>query len=108
MQYIDLAQVQSKEVISGFHGKFVHSEHTTTAYWEIFADSVMPEHKHVHEQIVNLVEGEFELIVDGEPITLYSDGIVVIPANVKHSGRALTHCKLIDVFYPVREDFLKL
>ena len=107
MQYIDLAVIKSREVIPGFHGKFVHSENMTTAYWEITADAVIPEHAHEHEQIVNLIEGEFELIIDGEIVNLYSEGVVVIPPNVKHSGRAITHCKLVDVFYPVREDFLK-
>jgi len=31
--------------------------------------------------------------------------IVTIPSNVTHSGRAMTQCKLRDVFCPVREDY---
>ncbi|MCD6179213.1 MAG: cupin domain-containing protein [Bacteroidales bacterium] len=105
MQYTDLTEISSKEVLPGFHGKFVHSENMTTAYWDIVAGSEIPEHSHEQEQIVNLIEGEFELIVDGELIKLYSEGVVVIPSNVKHSGKAVSHCKLIDIFHPAREDF---
>ena len=32
--------------------------------------------------------------------------IAVIPPNVKHSGKSITNCKIIDVFYPIREDYL--
>jgi len=31
-----------------------------------------------------------------------------IPGNVPHSGRTITACKLIDVFTPVREDWIAL
>ena len=105
MQYVDLTEISSKEVVPGFHGKFVHAENMTTAYWDIVAGSSLPEHMHVHEQIMNLIEGEFELELDGEILKLYSDAVVVIPSNARHSGKAITHCKIIDVFSPMREDY---
>lgn len=39
MQYVDLTEVSSKEVLPGFHGKFVHSQNMTTAYWNVIAGS---------------------------------------------------------------------
>ncbi len=105
MQKININEISSKEVIPGFHGKFVHAKNMTTAYWDIFAGSLLPEHTHVHEQIMNLIEGEFEMELDGEILKLYSGAVVVIPSNARHSGRAITHCKIIDVFYPMREDY---
>jgi quercetin dioxygenase-like cupin family protein len=105
MQYIDLTEEDSEEVIPGFHGKFVHAENMTTAYWDIVAGSSLPEHTHVHEQIMNLIEGEYEMELDGETLKLYSGAVVVIPSNARHSGKAITHCKIIDVFYPMRADY---
>jgi quercetin dioxygenase-like cupin family protein len=32
--------------------------------------------------------------------------VLIIPSNVVHSGQALTPCKVLDVFNPVREDYL--
>jgi quercetin dioxygenase-like cupin family protein len=31
--------------------------------------------------------------------------IIVIPSNAKHQGKSITDCQLIDLFYPVREDY---
>ena len=62
-------------------------------------------HSHVNEQVVNGIEGTFEMTVGGELVIVGPGEILVIPSNVKHSGKAITDCKILDVFYPVREDY---
>ncbi|NOQ40057.1 MAG: cupin domain-containing protein, partial [Anaerolineales bacterium] len=47
----------------------------------------------------------FELTVDGEPLVLEPGMVAVIPGGVPHSGVALTPCRLLDAFHPVREDY---
>jgi len=83
----------------------VHSENTTTAFWEVEAGSVLPEHAHVHEQIAQVTEGEFVLTIAGETTIMLPGMVAVIPSNVPHSGKALTPCKMVDTFYPVREEY---
>ena len=102
---IHLDNLTEKEVVPGYKGKFVHSKNITAAYWNITAGSPLPEHSHVHEQIVNVLEGTLELTVKDETYKLTPGSVVVIPSNVPHSGKAVTHCKVIDIFYPVREDY---
>ena len=54
---------------------------------------------------MHVVEGEFEFTLNGET-QVYSDGaIVLIPSNIPHAGKALTACRLMDVFSPVREEY---
>ena len=77
----------------------------TFALWEIDAGALLPEHSHHHEQVVHLYEGEFELTVEGKPILATPGTVFAIPPNARHSGRALTACRIMDVFYPVREDY---
>ncbi len=104
MSFIDLNTIEGKEVVPGFNGKFIHSDNMTLAFWTIKAGHSLPEHKHPHEQIANVIEGKIELIVREKKQILTKGTCIIIPANVPHSGKAITDCFLIDVFYPVRED----
>ena len=101
----ELKKLAPRQTVPGFTGRFLHSDTMTFAYWEISKGAVSPEHAHVHEQAAYLLEGEFELVVNGVPHHMTPGTIVVIPSNVRHSGRAIADCKLLDVFNPVREDY---
>jgi quercetin dioxygenase-like cupin family protein len=104
-QKIEIAGIEPREIMPGHHARFVHSEHTTHAFWEIEADARLPEHSHPHEQIVNVLEGTYELVVGGEPVVLSAGDTLVIPGGVPHSGRAHTGCRILDVFSPVRQEY---
>jgi len=105
MAFHTLDQIPSRELLPGYKVKFIHSEHMTLAYWVVEAGAALPEHSHPHEQVANVLEGEFELTVAGETRALVPGQVVVIPGDVPHSGRALTDCQLLDIFHPVREDY---
>ena len=61
----DVATLEARELVPGHHGRFLHTEHTTQVYWEIEADARLPEHHHPAEQTVHMLEGTYELTVDG-------------------------------------------
>ena len=103
--YINLDQQEEKELVPGFHVKFVHTSNMTFAYWRIEEGAALPDHSHHHEQVVNLIEGEFEFTLDGETRNLKPGEIIVVPPNVPHCGKAVTPCRIIDVFHPAREDY---
>ena len=105
MSFIDLEGIEEKELIPGYNVRFVHSEQMTFAYWNIEAGAALPEHNHHHEQVANVLEGEFELTVGGEARVLSPGMVALIPSNVPHSGVAITNCRILDVFYPIREDY---
>lgn len=70
-------------------------------------DAVGYVHDHFHSQATYIASGEFEINIDGEPKILKAgDGFFVQP-NQKHGARCIEAGILIDVFSPVREDFLK-
>ncbi len=105
MPFIDLNSLESREIVPGYKAVFVHSQHMTLAYWTIEPDSSLPRHTHPHEQVLNLLEGRFELTLGDETRLLEPGAVVVIPSNVPHAGRSLTACRILDVFYPVREEY---
>jgi quercetin dioxygenase-like cupin family protein len=100
-----ISDIPERQPVPGFHGRFVHTDSMTLAYWDIEPGAAIPEHSHPHEQVVNPIEGELELVVAGERNVLRPGTIYVIPGGVPHSARALTACRVLDVFQPVREDY---
>lgn len=105
MSFVNLENIEEKEILPGFNARFVHSGNMTFAYWNIKADASLPAHSHHHEQVANMLEGELELTVGGEAKILRPGDVAVIPPNVTHSARAVTNCRVLDVFCPVREDY---
>ena len=59
----------------------------------------------MHEQISNVLEGEFEMTLDGITQLLKPGTVAVIPSMTVHSGKAVTDCYILDIFNPVREDY---
>ena len=105
MSFISLNEIPEKEVVPGFKGKFIHSEHLTVVHWKISAGSQLKEHNHPHEQITNVINGVLELTIEGIRKEISAGELAVVPSNIKHQGRALTDCYVVDVFYPTREDY---
>ena len=105
MAFVNLEDIEEKELIPGFHVRFVHAENMTFAYWRIDVGAALPNHAHPHEQATHVIEGEFELTVDGEAKILKPGQVALIPGNMPHCGKAVTDCKIIDVFFPIREDY---
>lgn len=102
---LNLINIPSKEIMPGYHGKLVHSQNMSLAFWEVKKDAVVPEHAHMNEQIMHVMEGDFEFTLEGNT-QIYGPGdIVIIAPHQKHSGKALTDCKLLDVFSPTRDEY---
>lgn len=102
---MNLSEIPSKEIMPGYHGKLVHSESMTWVFWDVEEGATVPEHHHINEQIMHVVEGQFEFTLGGKTATYQSGDVVIIPSNVPHSGKALTPCKLMDIFNPVRSEY---
>ena len=105
MGFVSLETIKEKELVPGFLGRFVHTDNVTLAYWNIKKGAILPQHQHKHEQVTSVLEGEFELTIDSTTQVLNPGMLAVIPGNVNHSGIALTECRILDVFYPVREEY---
>ena len=77
----------------------------TVASWTITDGAQLPEHSHPREQVVHVLDGEFELTIVARTRRMGPGDIALIPSNVPHSGRAITTYRVVDTFHPVRDDF---
>lgn len=105
MPLVALDQLGVREIFPGIRARLVHTDRVTHSWVEIDEGAAFPEHRHPHEQVVSVLEGALELVVDGTRHRLTPGLVYVIPPDVPHSGRALTRCRVLDTFAPVREDY---
>lgn len=105
MPLINYNKLPKQKIWDGIIGAIYHSDVATMAHVTIEEGVVLPEHHHHHEQWSHVIEGTFEFNLDGEVFTLTSGMSLQIPSHVPHSGRAITKCKIIDCFVPVREEW---
>lgn len=68
--------------------------------------AVVPEHSHVSEQISYILEGALEFTIEGEKLVISSGEVLVIPPNVPHKAVALEDTLDLDIFSPIRQDWL--
>ena len=66
MSFINLTDVTEKEIVPGFFAKFLHSANMTVAHWRMVKGGTIPFHQHVHEMIVNVIQGKLELTIGNE------------------------------------------
>jgi len=108
MPFIDYNSRKKVRIWEGINGALHHSNQITCGLIELGAGVELPEHHHVHEQWSHVIEGELEFRIGEETRVLRPGMCAFIPSSVPHAGRAITFCRVIDVFNPVREDFKAL
>lgn len=68
---------------------------------------VGPLHSHRHTQATHIADGMFEVTIAGETKTLQKGDSFFVMPDVVHGVVCLEDGMLIDVFSPMREDFIK-
>jgi quercetin dioxygenase-like cupin family protein len=85
--------------------QLVHTETMTVARVFLRKGAVVPEHSHVSEQVVNVMEGKMRFGVDGEEHVVAGGETLVLPPNMPHEAEALEDSVVLDVFSPTRDDW---
>ena len=91
------------ERLPGLKGRYVHSLNMTFAHYEFAAGSKIHEHFRPEEEVYEVIEGELELTIDDKTEIARPGIVAIVPANIRHSVRALTDGRLIVVDHPARK-----
>ena len=68
--------------------------------------AVVPEHHHESEQITYILEGALKFQIEGKEIVVRKGEVLSIPSNVPHRAVALEDTLDLDIFSPIRVDWL--
>ena len=87
--------------------RMLHTETMTIAWITLAKGAVVPRHEHPNEQIATVLEGRLRFLLDGEEIVASAGESVPLAACVPHEVEALEDSIVLDVFSPVREDWVR-
>ena len=69
-------------------------------------DAVVPEHKHESEQITYILSGALKFHLEGREVIVRAGEVLHIPSWVPHRAVALEDTLDVDIFSPIRTDWL--
>ena len=99
----ELALEKVTEMISR---KVVTGEREMLAQIYLKKGCVVPMHSHESEQITYVLQGALKFLIAGEDITVREGEVLLIPSWVEHQAEALDDTFELDVFSPIRQDWL--
>ena len=87
--------------------QMLHGSTITIAKLRTRKGSLVPTHSHVNEQITTVEQGAMLFVTPTEKIVVRAGESLCIPPNVPHSVESLEDCVALDIFSPVREDWIR-
>ncbi|HEV7504670.1 MAG TPA: cupin domain-containing protein [Thermoanaerobaculia bacterium] len=104
MPFLDVSTLKAIERLPGWTGRYFHSANMTFAHYDFTGGASIHEHFHPQEEVYEVIEGELEITIDGVTQIARAGLVAIVPANARHSIKALTDGRAIIVDYPTRHD----
>ena len=99
--------IPGEEIGDGIVRQLVYGERVMVCRLQLAANVVTDVHSHPHEQITLVERGRVRFTVDGLQRTAAPGDILHFPPGCPHGATMLDEpVVLIDIFSPIREDFL--
>jgi quercetin dioxygenase-like cupin family protein len=95
-----------QELAPGVRRRFVTASRMTIARFNLARGAVVPTHSHDHEQVSYVVRGTARFVVAGEQTIVRVGEALQIPSWAEHSVEVLEDTEVIDMFSPVRQDWV--
>ena len=107
-EYIKTEGLEWEEVAPGMRRKFMgYNDEIMMVQVEFDKGGIGARHAHVHSQTTYVVSGSFEVAIGDKKQVLNGGDGFFIPPHVEHGAVCLEDGMLIDVFSPIREDFME-
>lgn len=87
--------------------KIVAGEREMLAQIYLKRGALVPMHAHESEQMTYILQGALKFLVGHEEIVVREGEVLHIPAHVPHQAEALEDTLELDVFSPIRRDWLR-
>ena len=99
-------EIELEKVTEMISRKVVTGEREMLAQIYLKKGAVVPMHNHESEQITYVLQGALKFLIGGEEITVREGEVLHIPSWVEHQAEALDDTFELDLFSPIRQDWL--
>jgi len=90
----------------GIDTRIVPGDNLTLSFVRLAAHAVGKMHSHPHEQMIVVLEGHVDVVIEGESYALKTGEVIGIPGDAEHGAIAgEKECQVLEIFTPAREDF---
>ena len=107
MEFYTWDQMEKEVLSPTIARKIVSGEKAMVSQVFLAKGAVVPEHHHESEQITYILEGALKFEIEGQEIVVGKGQVLLIPSNVPHRAVALEDTLDLDIFSPIRADWLK-
>jgi quercetin dioxygenase-like cupin family protein len=103
----DINSIEWQQMAEGVRRKIMtYDEKIMLVRVEFETGGIGAVHQHYHVQVSNVESGVFEIEIEGVKKILKAGDVFHVPSNLLHGALCLEAGVLIDVFTPMREDFI--
>ena len=99
-------EIALEKVTEMISRKIVSGEREMLAQIYLKRGALVPIHAHDSEQMTYVLQGSLRFLVDGEEIIVREGEVLHIPSRLPHQAEALEDTLELDVFSPVRTEWL--
>ena len=105
-KYIPWESVELEELSSLLKRQMIVGDQVMLARVLLKKGCVVPRHSHHNEQVTYILDGALKFVLNGEEVVVRTGEVLCIPSNVPHAARALEDTIDLDIFSPVRWDWV--
>jgi quercetin dioxygenase-like cupin family protein len=99
-------EIELDKVTEMISRKIVTGDREMLAQVYLKKGALVPTHSHESEQMTYVLQGALKFLIGGEEITVREGEVLHIPSWVEHQAEALDDTFELDLFSPIRQDWL--
>ena len=101
------SDITPEQINPSISRQYITADKVTIARFELKRGGVVPRHAHENEQVSMVLSGALLFRIDGREVTIRGGDVMQIPGNVPHEVEVLEDALVIDVFSPIRKDWIE-
>jgi quercetin dioxygenase-like cupin family protein len=99
-------EIALEKVTEMISRKIVSGEREMLAQIYLKRGALVPMHAHESEQMTYILQGALRFFIEGEEITVREGEVLHIPSRTPHQAEALEDTLELDVFSPIRSEWV--